>query len=64
MPIVQIEMLEGRNLDQKREMVKGVTEVLVNTLKCPPEAVHIIIREMKLENVAENGSLFLDTKGS
>jgi len=61
-PIVQIEMLEGRNLEQKREMVKGVTDVLAKTLKCSPEAVHIIIREMKPENIAENGSLFLDLK--
>jgi len=64
MPIVQIEMLEGRNLEQKREMVKGVTDALVKSLKCPPEVVHIIIREMKPENVAENGALFLDSRGS
>ncbi|RJX26236.1 MAG: 4-oxalocrotonate tautomerase [Dethiobacter sp.] len=61
MPVVQIEMLEGRNLQQKRQMVKEVTEALVRTLNCPPEAVKIIIREMKPENLGDGGTLHLDS---
>ena len=58
MPIIQIELLEGRNIEQKRKMVKGVTDVISETLDCKPETVHIIIREMKRENFAKNGILF------
>lgn len=50
MPIVQIEMLSGRSLEQKRAMVKEITESLVKTINCKPEAVRIIIREMEKEN--------------
>lgn len=50
MPIVQIEMLSGRSLEQKRAMVKEITDSLVKTINCKPEAVRIIIREMEKEN--------------
>lgn len=60
MPIVQIEMFEGRTPEQKREMVKEVTNALVKTVDCPPEAVRIIIREMKKEHYAVAGLLFSD----
>lgn len=60
MPIVQIEMLEGRTIDQKRELVKRVTEAITESLKCPKDAVRIIIREMKKENFARADKLAID----
>ena len=62
MPIVQIEILEGRTLDQKRAMVKEVTDAICNTLNAKKESVHIIIREMKPEEYAESGQLRVDKK--
>lgn len=62
MPIVQIEMLEGRTTDQKREMAKGVTEAIVKALNVSPDAVRIIIREMKREDYAVAGVLQVDRK--
>ena len=44
MPIVQIDMLEGRSVDQKRAMVAKVTEAIVETANCTPEVVTVIIR--------------------
>lgn len=60
MPIVQIEMLAGRTVEQKRAMAKEVTEVLVKTINCKQEAVKIIIREMEKQNFAEGGKLYID----
>ncbi len=60
MPVVQIEMLPGRNLEQKRAMVKRVTEALVETINCKPERVKIIIREVAKEHLADSGVLYLD----
>ncbi|PKQ20419.1 MAG: 4-oxalocrotonate tautomerase [Actinobacteria bacterium HGW-Actinobacteria-6] len=57
MPIVHIHMLEGRNVDQKRELVRSMTEAVVNSVDAPPERVHIVIHEMKRENFAEAGIL-------
>lgn len=60
MPILQLEMLAGRSMEQKRAMVKEVTEALVKTISCRPEAVKIIIREVTKENLAEAGVLYSD----
>lgn len=62
MPIVQIELLQGRTVEQKRAMVKEVTEAICKTLKAPPEAVTIIIRDMPFENLAKAGVLHADQK--
>lgn len=60
MPIIQVEMLKGRSLEQKRQMVKEITEVVTRTASCPKEAVRIIIREMDFENFGEAGVLRID----
>ncbi len=60
MPVVQVEMFAGRSLEQKRAMVKEVTDALVRTINCKSEDVKIIIREMKKEDYAIGGSLAAD----
>ncbi|HCX61379.1 MULTISPECIES: 2-hydroxymuconate tautomerase [Sedimentibacter] len=60
MPIVQVEMLKGRTLEQKRALAQKVTEAIVETANCPKEAVKIIIREMDFENFSQAGVLKCD----
>ncbi len=60
MPIIQVEMLEGRTVEQKREMVKRVTQAVADTVNCPKDAIKIIIREMDKQNYAEGGILKCD----
>ncbi|WP_128425382.1 4-oxalocrotonate tautomerase [Gudongella oleilytica] len=60
MPIIQVEMLKGRTVEQKRAMAKKVTEALVETVGCKTEAVKIIIREMEFEDYAQGGVLHCD----
>lgn len=60
MPVVQIEMIKGRTLQQKRDMVQKVTDVLVDTIQCKKEAVTIVIREVDKENIAKAGVLHSD----
>jgi 4-oxalocrotonate tautomerase len=62
MPILQVEILKGRTVEQKRNMVKKVTEAVTEALDCPKEAVRIIIREMEFENFAKAGILMCDDK--
>jgi len=62
MPILQVELLKGRTVEQKREMVKKVTDAVTETLNCPKEAVRIIIREMEFENFAKAGVMEADAK--
>jgi 4-oxalocrotonate tautomerase len=60
MPIIQVDMLKGRTIEQKRQMVKEMTEVVSRTANCPKEAVRIIIREMEFENFGMSGHLRCD----
>lgn len=60
MPIVTINLLTGRTIEQKRELVKQITEVLCRTINTVPEDVTIILNEMSKENHAKNGRLTID----
>ena len=60
MPFVQIEMVEGRTLEQKRALAKEVTDAIVHSLAVKPDAVRIIIRDMKKENLSVAGKLRID----
>jgi 4-oxalocrotonate tautomerase len=60
MPIVQIELMEGRTIDQKREVAHKFVEVLTEVIHCKKEDIRIIFREMKPENYVLNGELRID----
>ncbi len=62
MPIVHVDMLEGRTVEQKRKMVKEVTEAIVKSLSVPPDAVTIIISDMAHHDFAKAGVLRSDRK--
>jgi 4-oxalocrotonate tautomerase len=62
MPIIQVEMLKGRTLEQKRALAEKVTQAVAETANCPKEAVKIIIREMEFENYSQGGVLKCDEK--
>lgn len=60
MPIVQVELLEGRTVEQKRLLAEKVTQAIVESTGVPPERVSIIIRDMPKENYALAGKLAVD----
>ena len=60
MPIVTVNIKEGRTVEQKREMARRVTQAICETLNAKPAAVRIIINEMKDENFAIGGTLVCD----
>jgi 4-oxalocrotonate tautomerase len=62
MPTVQIEMFEGRTIEQKKALVAKVTQAIVESVGAPPENVTIIIREMARENHAKAGILTSERK--
>ncbi|MDB5776439.1 MAG: putative 4-oxalocrotonate tautomerase [Herbaspirillum sp.] len=43
MPTINVQLFEGRTIEQKRAFVKAVTEASVATLACSAESVDIII---------------------
>lgn len=61
MPLVIIEADEGRTIEQKRGLVKDITDAVCKNFKTPPEAVTILIHDGKKENRAKAGKLAIDS---
>lgn len=45
MPVVVVEMWEGRTLEQRRALVKAITEAMVVHAGAKPDHLHVIIHE-------------------
>jgi 4-oxalocrotonate tautomerase len=60
MPIVHVEMWEGRSLEQKRELVEVLTRETARIAQCAPESVYIVIQDVKKENWGAGGRLCSD----
>ncbi len=58
MPEVYIHVVEGRTLDQKRQLIKDVTDAVVRNLDVAPDAVLIEIMEARKDAKAKGGVLF------
>ena len=50
MPLVKIEMWEGRDEAKREELIRNVSRTVVDTLKCPVEMVWVIIDEVPKSN--------------
>jgi 4-oxalocrotonate tautomerase len=60
MPILEIKMLEGRTDDQKRKLVKKLTDAVCESIDSKPEKVRVIITEMPKKHYAIGGILETD----
>lgn len=60
MPVIQVQILEGRTAEQKRAFVKAVTDATVASLGCKPESVHVIIQDVRKDDWATGGRLWSD----
>ena len=58
MPEVIIELAEGRSQDQKRSLVKDITDAVVRHFKVDPEVVMVQIMESPKTHKAKGGVLF------
>ena len=55
MPIVQISMIQGRTPEKKAELIKKVTEAIVETLQIPKDRVRIVLNEVPKDNLGYGG---------
>lgn len=60
MPRITIKVIEGRTVEQKRGLIKDITDAVVKNFNTPPQSVAIDIIEYKKENMAGGGKLFCD----
>ena len=62
MPTYHVEMIEGRTLEQKKKLVEAITRVSVEILGGTPDAVDILISDVKRENWATGGKLWTEPR--
>jgi len=56
MPIVTVEMWEGRTIEQKKQLAEGITSSF-EKIGTPKEVVQIIIKDIPKHNWATGGKL-------
>ncbi|MGV2939166.1 4-oxalocrotonate tautomerase [Mesobacillus sp. LC4] len=44
MPIIQVQVLEGRSDEKIKELISGITDTAVRTLGVKPEQVRVIVQ--------------------
>jgi 4-oxalocrotonate tautomerase len=64
MPEVQVYMAEGRSDDQKKAMMRDITEALVKNLGVTPADVTVQIVEAKLADKMMGGQTFVERKAA
>ena len=60
MPIIRVEMWEGRSLDQKRQLVEALSKETARIAGCDIASVYVVIDEVKKENWGAGGMLCSD----
>jgi 4-oxalocrotonate tautomerase len=60
MPIVHVEMWQGRSVEQKRQLAQELTEVVARISECDPATVRVLIDDYSRENWAVGGVLESD----
>ena len=62
MPFVIVEFWEGRTVDQKRNLVKAITQAMVEQADCKPEHLHVVIHDTPKDSWGRAGVLGIDMK--
>ncbi len=60
MPVIQITLLRGRSVEQKRRMAARLTDVLVEEAGAKREAITVTFVEVTKEDYASAGVLLAD----
>ena len=58
MPIIEVNLLEGRTSDDKERLIQALTAAAIEAIGAPRESVRIILREMPPGHFAVGGETF------
>ena len=63
MPYINIRVTDEQvTQEQKRQLIEGATQLVVDVLNKNSKTTHVIIDEVPIENWGVNGKLYLGTK--
>ena len=57
MPLIHVELVEGRTKEQTKQLGEAITKATVDIVKVPAEAVKVIFVDMKKDEFMEGGIL-------
>lgn len=60
MPIIFVNLVEGRTLEEKRALTRSITDATVETLRVSPSDVRVILRNISREDFSNGGVLKCD----
>lgn len=60
MPVVTVELWPGRTVEQKRKLVRAITDAMIEHADARPDGLHVIIHEVSKENWGRAGVLGVD----
>ena len=60
MPLIEVHMLKGRAIEQKRQIIEAMTKVMIDVCGSSPERVTVLIHEMDAENWGRGGVTMAD----
>jgi len=63
MPYINIKVTdENVTKDQKRQLIEGATQLVVDVLNKNPKTTHVVIDEVPIENWGYDGKQYTGTK--
>jgi 4-oxalocrotonate tautomerase family enzyme len=60
MPVVTVQLWEGRTLEHKRALVDAITRAMVECADADPSGLHVVLQEVPPENWGRAGVLGVD----
>ena len=63
MPIIQVQLLEGRSTDERRRLARELTDAFVRVCGGEATAVRVLIHDVPRTHWAVGGELFSDRDG-
>ena len=60
MPVIQVTLLKGRTIEQKRKLAQRMTDAIVEEAGAKREAVTVTFIEVSREDYASGGALMAD----
>jgi 4-oxalocrotonate tautomerase len=62
MPFINVRILEGTTVEQKDELAQEITQTFMRVTGVSQDKVFIFFEDLKKENYAKNGQLFINHK--
>jgi len=60
MPIIRVEILEGRSVEKKRELVETLSKETARIIGCPESSIYVVIEDVAKQNWGVGGELLSD----